>query len=121
MLWIEGGTFMMGSDDHYLEEAPAHLVELDGFWIDATLVTNEQFSRFVDATGYVTVAERPRDPRDDPDVPPERLKPGGMVFQKPPVTVGPDDYDNTWVYKPGTDWRHPLGPESCLDSSGHIR
>ena len=64
MIWVPGGTFMMGSDHHYPEEAPAHPVTVDGFWMDATTVTNIQFQRFVEATKYLTVAERPLDPRD---------------------------------------------------------
>src|SRR5689334_390178 len=62
MVWIPGGTFRMGSDRHYPEEAPAHEVRVDGFWMDAHTVTNEEFRRFVDATGHVTLAERPPDP-----------------------------------------------------------
>jgi formylglycine-generating enzyme required for sulfatase activity len=89
-------------------------VTLGGFWIEPTLVTNEQFARFVDATGYVTLAERPRNPVDYPDAQPERLKPGGLVFQKPPGPVEPDHDVTSWVYVPGADWRHPRGPDSSL-------
>src|SRR6185312_17096273 len=64
MVWIPGGAFRMGSDRHYPEEAPAHEVRVDGFWVDAHTVTNDAFRRFVDATGYVTLAERPPDPAD---------------------------------------------------------
>lgn len=66
MIWIPGGRFLMGSDHHYPEEAPAHQVSVDGFWIDRTTVTNRQFARFVAKTGYVTVAERPRIPTTIP-------------------------------------------------------
>ena len=59
MVWVPGGTFLMGSDKHYAEEAPAHHVTVDGFWIDQSTVTNEDFRRFVEATKYVTLAERP--------------------------------------------------------------
>jgi formylglycine-generating enzyme len=62
MVWIEGGTFMMGSDHYYREEAPAHSVSVGGFWIDSTPVTNAQFLQFVEATQHVTVAERPANP-----------------------------------------------------------
>ena len=66
MVWVEGGTFRMGSDRHYPEEAPAHHVRVDGFWIDRTPVTNRQFREFVKATGHVTFAEIPPDPNDYP-------------------------------------------------------
>jgi formylglycine-generating enzyme len=62
MVWIPGGTLCMGSDKHYPEEAPVHRVTVDGFWIDRTPVTNRQFRKFVNATGYVTFAEIPPDP-----------------------------------------------------------
>ena len=66
MLWIAGGTFAMGSDAHYPEERPAHRVKVDGFWLDRTPVTNREFRRFVEATGYVTLAEVAPDPKDYP-------------------------------------------------------
>src|SRR5262249_58851352 len=75
MAWISGGTFLMGSNDHYPEEAPAHYVTVEGFWMDKYTVTNEQFSRFVEATGYLTVAERPLNPADYPGSQPETLLP----------------------------------------------
>src|SRR5687768_13850655 len=83
MVWIPGGTFLMGSDKHYPEEAPAHDVTVDGFWIDAHTVTNEEFRHFVDATKYVTSAERPPNPEDYPGAKPELLVPASVVFQKP--------------------------------------
>ena len=64
MVWVPGGNFLMGSDKHYPEEAPAHEVQVDGFWMDAHTVTNEEFRRFVDATKHVTSAERPPNPED---------------------------------------------------------
>jgi len=75
MVWIPGGTFLMGSDDHYPEEAPAHQVTVDGFWIDRHTVTNAEFARFVRATGHLTVAERAPDPADYPGARPELLVP----------------------------------------------
>ena len=66
MAWVPGGTFRMGSDSHYPEEAPAHDARVDGFWMDAHTVTNEEFRRFIDATGYVTLVERAPDPADYP-------------------------------------------------------
>jgi sulfatase modifying factor 1 len=75
MVWVPGGTFRMGSDHHYPEEAPAHEVAVDGFWIDRYAVTNDQFSRFVATTGHVTVAEVPPDPADYPGADPELVVP----------------------------------------------
>jgi formylglycine-generating enzyme len=114
MVWIPGGTFRMGSDRHYPEEAPAHEVRVDGFWMDAHTVTNEEFRRFVDATGYVTLAERPPDPADYPGAKPEMLVPASVVFQKPPRRVGLGDHYNWWGYVAGANWRHPEGPASSL-------
>src|SRR6478735_12116558 len=83
MQWIPGGTFLMGSDVHYPEEAPAHRVTVGGFWMDTHAVTNKEFGRFVGATGYVTVAERSPDPADYPDADPTLLSPSSSVFVKP--------------------------------------
>ena len=115
MLWVPGGTFLMGSEDFYPEEAPVHEVSVDGFWMDRHIVTNEQFARFVDATGYITVAERPLNPADFPGAPPQNLVPGALVFQKSRGPVDLKDYRNWWVWAPGTSWRHPRGPQSSLD------
>jgi formylglycine-generating enzyme len=115
MVWLPGGTFLMGSDDHYPEEAPAHPVTVDGFWMDATAVTNSAFRRFIEATGYVTLAERPPNPADYPDADPALLVPGSAVFQKPPHRVDLRDYRQWWSYLPGADWRHPEGPDSSLN------
>lgn len=115
MVRIPGGTFLMGSDDHYPEEAPAHPVTVDGFWMDRYAVTNSAFRRFVAATGYVTVAERAPDPADYPEAAPELLVPGSAVFRKPPYRVDLRDYQQWWRYIPGTDWRHPDGPASSLN------
>lgn len=115
MLWIPRGTFLMGSEDFYPEEGPVHEVSVDGFWMDRHVVTNEQFARFVDATGYITVAERPLNPADFPGAPPENLVPGALVFQKSRGPVDLKDYRNWWVWTPGTSWRHPRGPESSID------
>src|SRR3954467_1991236 len=81
MAWIEGGTFVMGSDHHYPEEAPAHEVAVNGFWIDRTTVTNADFMRFAQETAYVTLAERPANPADYPGAKPELLAPASVVFQ----------------------------------------
>ena len=115
MLWIPGGTFRMGSEDFYPDEGPVHEVSVDGFWMDRHIVTNEQFVRFVEATGYVTVAERALNPADFPGAPPENLVPGALVFQKTRGPVDLTDYRNWWAWAPGTSWRHPLGPQSSID------
>ncbi|MFL5626269.1 MAG: formylglycine-generating enzyme family protein [Ktedonobacteraceae bacterium] len=115
MVWIPGGTFLMGSDHHYPEEAPAHEVSVDGFWMDKYTVTNEQFQRFVEATAYVTVAERPLNPDDYPGALPELLVPGSVVFQQPPYRVDLNNPNNWWAYVPGANWRHPEGPDSSLE------
>jgi len=115
MVRVPGGTFLMGSEAFYLEERPVHRVTVDGFWIDRTTVTNEQFQRFVEATGYVTFAERPPKAEDYPGALPELLVPGSLVFQKPPGRVDMENIGNWWAYVPGADWRHPEGPGSSLD------
>lgn len=114
LVWIPPQTTVLGSDAHYPEEAPAREVTVDGFWIQPYQVTNAQFTEFVDATGYVTVAERPVDPDDFPGAPPENLVPGSMVFQR---TAGPVDLrhlNQWWTWTPGACWNHPRGPRSSL-------
>ena len=115
MLWIPGGTFLMGSEDFYPEEGPIHEVSVDGFWMDRCVVTNEKFALFVQATGYVTVAERALNPADYPGAPIENLVPGALVFHKTQGPVDLTDYTNWWVWAPGTSWRHPFGPHSSID------
>lgn len=114
MVWIPGSTFLMGSNDHYPEEAPAHKVAVDGFWMDKYLVTNAQFQKFVKATGYVTVAERPANPDDYPGAKPELLQPSSTVFIKPDRPVSKDNHYNWWSYVPGANWRHPEGKGSSI-------
>jgi formylglycine-generating enzyme required for sulfatase activity len=106
---------MMGSNHHYREEAPVHHETVRGFWMDKYAVTNEQFSRFVDATRYVTAAERPPDPRDYPGAKAEQLRPASVVFRKADHPVDLRNYFNWWSYIPGADWRHPEGLESSID------
>ncbi len=119
MVWIPGGTFLMGSNQHYPEEAPAHMVTVNGFWMDMYTVTNAQFRHFVDATQHVTIAERDLDPRDYPDALPELLVPGSAVFHKPAGRVDLRNPGNWWSYVPGANWRHPEGPESSLSERWH--
>jgi formylglycine-generating enzyme len=114
MAWIPGGTFTMGSNDHYPEEAPSHRVTVDGFWMDRHVVTNIDFRRFVDATGYVTLAERPANAADYPGAKAEMLVPSSVMFEKPPHRVDLRDPHNWWAYVPGADWCHPHGPASSL-------
>jgi formylglycine-generating enzyme len=114
MAWIPGGTYLMGSDDHYPEEAPAHRVTVDGFWMDRYAVSNAEFRRFVEATGHVTVAERPANAADYPGADPALLVPSSVMFRKAPHPVALGDKYNWWTYVPGADWRHPRGPDSSL-------
>ena len=114
MAWIPGGVFPMGSDHHYPEEAPAHQVEVEGFWIDRAPVTNAQFQKFVKATGLVTLAEKPADPAQYPDALPELLAPSSIVFVPPPGPIGTGDPYRWWQYVPGANWRHPEGPGSSI-------
>ncbi|RWX04408.1 formylglycine-generating enzyme family protein [Rhizobium leguminosarum] len=108
LVWVAGRTFTMGSNEHYPEEAPAHPVAVDGFWIDATPVTNRQFASFVKATGHVTVAERAPRAEDYPGALPKMLRAGSLVFMPPKAIVGPD-ITQWWSFKFGADWRHPYG------------
>lgn len=113
-IWIAGGEFTMGSDAHYPEEAPAHRVSVAGFWLNTTTVTNREYARFVRATGYRTIAERPLDPADFPDAPAANLSPGSMVFTG---TAGPVDLRHLsqwWAWTPGANWRRPFGPGSTV-------
>lgn len=116
MVWIPGGTFKMGAAD--IDDAtPVHPVALDGFWMDETEVTNAEFARFVEATGYVTVAERQPDPRDFPGADPADLVPGSIVFKKPEGPVSLDRPLSWWEYVPGATWRRPRGPSSSIEGS----
>src|SRR5476649_1146347 len=114
MLRIPGGTFRMGSDRHYAEEAPVHSVTVDEFWIDPTPVTNAQFRAFVQATGYVTFAEITPDPKDYPGALPHMLKAGGLVFTPPRAIVDLRDWSQWWQFTFGANWRRPYGKGSHL-------
>ena len=115
MIWIEGGTFRMGSDRHYAEEAPAHPATVDGFWIDPLPVTNRDFQAFVEATGHVTVAEQVPNAADYPGALPHMLRAGSLVFSPPASIANLDNAYQWWSYEFGADWRHPLGEFSSLD------
>ena len=115
MIWIPGGVFLMGSDRHYPEEAPAHKVSVGAFWMDRSVVTNREFRAFVEATGYVTLAERPANPSRLPGALPELLAPSSVVFQKAQQRVDLRNHYNWWAYVPGADWRRPQGPGSSIE------
>jgi formylglycine-generating enzyme required for sulfatase activity len=106
MVWIPAGKFWMGSEDAVFADArPVHEVELDGFWMDKTEVSNAQFARFVEETGYVTYAEGSHD----------GLKPGSFTFKGPSGPVPMDNPYKWWVYEEGLNWRHPEGPGSTIE------
>jgi formylglycine-generating enzyme len=113
---LAGGEYVIGSDVHYPEEAPTHRVSVDAFSIDRYPVTNAQFTSFVEATGYVTVAERPLDPADFPGAPAANLAPGSLVFTPTPGPVDLRHLSQWWVWEPGAWWRRPEGRHSGIDS-----
>jgi formylglycine-generating enzyme required for sulfatase activity len=112
MVWIPGGSFLMGSEDFYTEERPVREVTLDGFWIDEHPVTVAEFRRFTRETGYITVAERPPEPASLPGADPALLVPGSLVFRPARGPVDLRDFRNWWAYVPGASWRTPGGPAS---------
>jgi len=115
MVRLPAGTFRMGSDDFYADERPVHERSVDAFWIDRYAVTNEDYARFVNETGYVTVAERDLDPADFPGADPAELVPGSMVFTPTSGPVDLRNWRNWWRWQPGASWRRPFGPESTID------
>ena len=119
MVWVPGGTFWMGCENCGMPDAlPVHLVEVHGFWMDRAPVTNAEFERFVAETRYVTIAERPLDPRDFPGVPKDKLVPGSAVFVPTGSAVALDNPLQWWRYTPGANWKHPSGPASSLKDRG---
>jgi sulfatase modifying factor 1 len=126
MLWIPGGVYTMGAADSFPDEFPPHSVQLDGFWMDETEVTNRQFAAFVQATGYVTLAEQPPKLRSvqsgagvsDADILPDLNKPGSIcslqLSNRGDIDPSKGAY-SWWQYVPGASWRHPEGPESSID------
>ncbi len=125
MIWIEGGEFLMGAADveGRADEYPQHTVELDGFWMDVTEVTNAQFSRFVKSTGYKTTAERKPDweelkkqlPAGTPRPDEKLLVAASLVFTPPTQSVELNDISQWWTWKPGASWKHPQGPDSSIE------
>ena len=138
MVWIPGGQFLMGGPTDevcqkvlqaadpgkpccsllksgFTDAQPAHEVEVDGFWMDETEVTNAQFRKFIESTHYVTVAERKPRREDFPGAAEEMLVPGSVCFQAPDHPVPLNDFTAWWRYLPGASWKHPLGPQSDLN------
>lgn len=118
MVWVPGGRFTMGSDQHYPEEGPAHPVTVDGFHIDRHPVTNDEFAAFVAATSHVTMAELAPDPADYPGADPSLLVPSSAVFTPPAHRVDLRDAYQWWSGVPGADWRHPQGQGSSIEGLG---
>lgn len=117
MVWVPGGTFGFG-DTVYPEEQPVRQTSVQGFWMDRTEVRNDAFAAFVQATGYVTVAERPVDPAQHPGLPPDMLAPGAVVFIMPNARDGSGSLTQWWRYIPGASWRHPGGPATSIAGRG---
>ncbi len=125
MVWIPGGEFTMGTDDpeSYEYERPAHRVKVDGFWMDETEVTNAQFHQFVEATGYITTAEKkPEWEELKKQLPPGTPKPsddllvaGSLVFNPPAYAVSLDDYSQWWSWMGNANWKQPEGPGSNIE------
>ena len=129
MRWIPAGHFVMGTSDpeSFANERPAHAVTMHGFWMDEHPVTNDQFRRFVEATGYVTTAERPvvweelraQLPPGTPKPPDVELTPGSLVFTPPADPVPLDEVSAWWRWQHGANWQHPEGPDTTLDGRGN--
>jgi len=130
MVWIPGGEFLMGCEDprsclcggpDAMNDArPIHRVYVDGFWMDKTEVTNEQFAKFVEATNYVTIAERTPRAEDFPNAPPENLVAGSTVFTPTPGPVPLNNHYRWWRYQKGANWRHPNGPDSDIRGQENV-
>ena len=131
MVWIPGGEFSMGAAEprgmdgnqvgmHATDDSrPVHRVSVDGFWMDQSDVTNEQFEKFATETGYRTVAERTPLAEDFPGALPENLVSGSLVFSPPDRAVSLENELQWWSYVKGANWRHPLGPASGLTGRAH--
>ena len=129
MVWIPGGEFSMGSDDSgeslcdipgiTKDAQPIHRVFLDGYWMDETEVTNEQFAAFVQATGYITVAEKKPTKEEFPTAPEANLIAGSTVFTPTSMPVPLNNMYQWWGYEAGANWRHPTGPKSNIQGKGN--
>jgi len=111
---VEGGSFVMGAGAQYPEETPARLTKVDSFYMSTHEVTNRQFNDFVEATGYLTVAERALEQKDFLGIPKEQLVPGSAVFVKLSEAVEATTFLNWWHFIEGASWRQPLGPGSSI-------
>lgn len=118
MAWIPAGKFTMGANDGQPDEAPLHDVKVRGFWMDLYEVSNDQFAKFVEATGYLTTAERKPERAQFPDVPEDKLVPGSVVFTPPAHVETLNDHMQWWSYVAGANWRHPEGPQSNIEGRG---
>ena len=117
MVWVPAGSFDIG-DTVYPEELPRRRTRVEGFWMDRTEVTNDEFAAFVKATRYVTVAERPVDTVKNPGLPAALQQPGAVVFFIPGAVKGRSDITQWWRYTPGANWRHPGGPGTHIEGRG---
>jgi formylglycine-generating enzyme required for sulfatase activity len=125
MVFIPGGEFSMGCESKNeslcstpgvtYDAGPVHRVYVDPFWMDATEVTNRQFQKFVEETGYITIAEIKPTRLDFPDAAEENLVTGAIVFSPTQSAVSLDDYLKWWAYIPGANWKQPLGPQSSIE------
>ena len=128
MVLIPSGSFLMGSEEKFSRKdaSPKHLVYVASFWIDQTEVTNSQFTRFVEATGYVTTAEippkwedikkelPPNTPRPDDSL----FKPASLIFVSSQGPVNLNSHNQWWKWQPGANWKHPMGPDSNIEGKG---
>lgn len=114
MVLVPGGAYEMGSLE-FPDSKPIHKVKVDSFWMDEHEVTNTQFKKFVDSTGYLTVAERPLDPKDFPGANPADLVPGSIIFSPPGHPVSLDNPMQWWRYVKGASWKHPMGEGSTIE------
>ena len=125
MVLIPGGTYLRGEDrnissrSQFPEEQPAHEVTVSAFFMDETEVTNQQFLAFTEATGYQTLGEKGFSKEDFPNAPPEQLIAGSLIFTPPQSesveTFAPGAENQWWIFTPGANWRHPLGPDSTIE------
>ena len=116
---IPAGSFMMGSNEHYREEAPERHVAVDTFQIDATTVTNADFAEFVLETGHITTCERPVSREEHPNMPEDFYAPGSLVFQMTSAPVPLIDPSRWWLFVKGACWLHPEGPNSSISGREH--
>jgi formylglycine-generating enzyme required for sulfatase activity len=114
MIWVPGGTFRMGSDGHYRDEAPSCVATVNAFWMDLYPITNRQFRHFVKAAGHVTVAEIPPDPKHYPGARADMVYAGSLVFTPPMRPVDLRCWGEWWSFLKGANWRHPYGPKSNI-------